>query len=323
MDNQPDFEPIIQKRLDELKSVPARNPQVASRARAHFLAQAVSASESQRRKGWGFMIRKQQFAMNLAMAILVIASLFVGGTTVKAAQDDLPNEPLYEIKILSEDVGLQLQNDPEAKVDRLMELTQTRVQEISQLTESGQTPPERVRLRLEQHIQQTLQLCSNMEGAKLDQKLLQLRDQLQQYEQDMQSLQTYATQDEQPVLESTRRMLHTQLQLVNDGLLNHESFRDTVRKGPHKEQTASTPSQPHGEQNGPVTSQPGNQGNGNGVGPNTNPGGQNPHITATPKDNGANPGNNAGGNDKDKDAKDKSKSNGSSGGKSKDKDHKR
>src|SRR5512133_1597788 len=175
MKNQPDLESNIQERLNQIKSVPARNPRVAARARARFLAEASAASEARHNKGWGFIFRKQQFALNMVVALAVILGLFVGGgTTVYAAQDDLPNQPLYPIKTLSEDISLQLESNPEAKVDRLMELTQTRIQEMARMVETGQTPPERARLRLEQHLQQTFQLCSGMADARLDQRLLQL-----------------------------------------------------------------------------------------------------------------------------------------------------
>src|SRR5512134_2925582 len=127
MNNQPDLESKIRERLNQIKSVPARNPQAAAHGRARFLAEASAASETRRNKGWGFIFRKQQFALNMVVALVVIVGLFVGGgTTVHAAQDDLPNEPLYVIKLFSEDIGLQFENDPEARVDRLLELTQTR-----------------------------------------------------------------------------------------------------------------------------------------------------------------------------------------------------
>jgi hypothetical protein len=310
MSNQTDLESKIRERLNQIKSVPARNPQAAARARAHFLAEASAASESRRNKGWGFIFRKQQFALNMVVALVVIVGLFVGGgTTVRAAQDDLPNEPLYAIKTLSEDFSLQFENDPEARVDRLTELTQTRVQEISRMVEAGQTPPEYVRLRLEQHLQQTLQLVSGMEDTKLDQKLLQLRDQLQEQEHDIQDLQAYAAQSEQPVLEHTRTMLQTQLHLVNDGLTNHEVFRNTVNNGFHYGQTQTPPvpspsPTPLQEPTGEATPEPGSQGqgNGNGLGPNNNPGEPHSGMTPTPGNgnNGTTPGNNGGGNDKDK-----------------------
>ncbi|MBN2118170.1 MAG: hypothetical protein JW730_16465 [Anaerolineales bacterium] len=321
MNNQTEIETIVQEKLNKLKSVPERTPQAANRARARFLTQAVSANEPQRHKGWKSIFRKEQFAMNILISVFVIAGLLIGGgTTVKAAQDDLPGEPLYAVKTFSENVSLQFRNSPEAKVDRLLDLSQTRVQEMTRLIESGQTPPEQVRLRLEQHLQQALQLCSNMEDAALDQKLLQLRDRLRQQERDMQQLQIHASQDAQPTLERTRTMLQTQLQLIDDGLLNHEMFRNTVRNGFHYGQTQTpppsvppTPSAPNGQQNGQTTPQAGpNNGNGSGpngqqngqstpqAGPNNSNGaGPNPSTTPMPNNggNGTGSGNSSGGND--------------------------
>jgi hypothetical protein len=332
MKNQTELEAMIRERLDELKLVTARNPQVAARARARFLAQAVSANEAHRNRGWGFIFRKRQFALNMVVTILVIAGLLAGGgTTVRAAQDDLPNEPLYVIKILSEDVSLQFQNSPEAKADRLLELSQTRVQEMTQLIKAGQTPPEQVAERLEQHLQETLQLYSNLGDAELDQALVQLHEQLQQYEHDMQRLQVQATQGSQPVLERTHKMLQTQLHVVNQGLVDHQAFRNTVRNGVRDKQTqtpptpTSTPSTsatPPQNQNDQATPQPGGQGNGDGLGPNPDPGKPKPHMTPTPKNGSNQPGS---GNDKDKekvpkdkdpkDPKDKDPGENESGGK--------
>jgi uncharacterized membrane protein YgcG len=323
MKKLPDSEAIVQEQLDVLMEVPEPDPQVVARARARFLAQAVSEDEFQRHSVWKSIFRKEQFAMNILVSILVIVGLLAGGgMTVNAAQNDLPNEPLYGVKTWSENVSLQFQNNPEAKVERLMEFAQTRVQEMTQLTETGQTPPDQVRLRLEQHLQQTLQLCSNMDDAALDQTLLQLRDQLQQHERDMERLQTHAAQDAQPILERTRTMLQTRLQLVDDGLQNHEMFRNTVRNGFQYRQTQTPPTSvpstlpaPNGQQNGQSTPQAGpDNGNGSGsngqqngqstpqAGPN-NSNGPGPNPSGTPmQNNGGNESgtgtNNSGGNNK-------------------------
>jgi hypothetical protein len=199
---------------------------------------------------------------------VIAGLLFGGGATVSAAQDNLPNEPLYAVKVWSEDVSLQLQNDPEAKVDRLMELAQIRIQEMTQLVEAGQTLPDQVQLRLEQHIQQALHICSNLDDAALDQTLLQLRDRLQQQDRDMERLQIHATQDAQPILERTRTMIQERLRLVEDGLLNHEMFRYAVQNGfRYGQEEDLTPPAQNKQQNGQPTTAPG--------GPNTNPGGPN------------------------------------------------
>jgi hypothetical protein len=308
MKSHTESESIVQEHIDELKSVPERDARAATRARARFLTQAVSGEEFQRHKGWNSIFRKEQFAMNILISILVIAGLLTGGgATVKAAQDDLPGEHLYGIKTWSEDVSLQFQNNPETRVERLMALAQTRVQEMTQMVEAGQTPPDQVRLRLEGHLQQALQLCSNMQDAALDRTLLQLRDQLQQQDRDMQRLQIHSTQDAQPLLERTRTMLQTHLQVVDDGLLNYETFRNTVRNGFQYGQTQTpptaaptTPATPHRQQNNQATPQADPEGS-NGPGPNTDPGGPNPNATPMPSQDGSgsgsgdNPGGNEGG----------------------------
>lgn len=297
MNNQIDLESRIQERLDEIKLVPARNPQVAARARAHFLAQAVSADEFQRHKGWKSIFRKEQFAMNVLMSILVIAGLlFTGGVTVNAAQDDLPNEPLYGVKTWSEDLNLQFQNRPEEKVERLMELAQIRIQEMRQLAETGQISPDRVRERLEQHVHEALQICSNMDDPTLDRTLLQLRDRLRDQDRQLQQLQIHAALNAQPSLERTQTMLQQRLQLVEDGLLNHETFRSAARNGFKYSQTpppaiTSTPLMPGGQQNGQPTPQAGPI-NGNGLGPNADPGEPNPDVTPIPKIDGSGTNNN-------------------------------
>lgn len=274
MNENVELEMRIRERLEEIKPVPARDSNAARRARAQFLAMAVSASEEERHKGWSSIFRKERFAMNLMISILVIAGLlFGGGATVNAAQDDLPNEPLYSMKIWSEDIRLQFQNDPEQKVDRLMELARVRIQEMTRLADAGQAVPDQTRLRLEQHIQQALQLCSNLEDAALDRTLLQIRDRLQQQEQDMDRLQLHTAQDAQ--LAQTRTMLQQRLQLVEDGLLNHEMFRNAVRNEfRYGQEEANTPpvQSGSGQQNGQPTSVPAGP-NDDPAGPNTAPGG--------------------------------------------------
>ena len=275
MKDQTELESEIQEWLEEIKPVLPRNPQAAARGRAQFLGQAVSASELPRHKGWKSIFRKERFAMNMIVSILVIAGLlFGGGATVNAAQNDLPNEPLYGLKLWSEDLSLQFQNDPEQKVERVMALAQARIQEMTRLADTNQEIPDQVRQRLQDHIQQALQICATLDDPAMDRTLLQVRDRLQQQDRDMEQLQIHANQKEQPTLLQTRTMLQQRLHLVEEGLLNHEMFRNTVRNGFRfgQEETATPPAQ-NGSQTGQPTLVP--------VGPNTNPGGPNPDPAGT------------------------------------------
>jgi len=298
MKDHNELESVVKDWLDEIKPVPTRNPQAASRGRAQFLGQAVSASESIRHNGWISKFRKEHCAMNTIIStLLVLGLLFGGGATVNAAQDDLPNEPLYGLKLWSEDLSLRFQNNDEAKVDQLMELAQIRVQEMTRLAETGEVIPDQVRLRLEQHIQQALQACSIMDDATLERTLLRIRDRLQQQDRDMEQLQLH-TQDQTQLLTQTRTMLRERLQLVEDGLANHEAFRNQVQNGfqygqddevipPAQNGNGQQNGQPSLEPNGPNTDPGGPNLEPNG--PNTDPGGPN----LTPGGPNTDPGNNS------------------------------
>ena len=295
MKDQSELEVLVRERLEEIKSIPARDPVLAQRARARFLANAVSAIELPRHKGWSSIFRKEQFAMNMLISVLMITGLlFGGGATVNAAQDDMPNEPLYALKVWSEDVSLQLQKDPEAKVDRLMDLVQIRTQDMTRLIDAGEPVPDQVRLRLEQHIQDALQTCLTLDEPTLDRTLLQIRDRLQDQDRDMEQLLLHTQdqlqlqtqdqlriqlQDQLQLLTQTRTLLRERLHVVEDGLVDHEMFRERVQNGFHYGQDDDvTPPVQNGngqqQQNGQPTFAPGGP-NTDPNGPNTTPGGPN------------------------------------------------
>ncbi|MEW6287535.1 MAG: DUF5667 domain-containing protein [Chloroflexota bacterium] len=288
MKKQDEFESFVKPRLDELKPVPPRDAHMASRGRSRFLSQAVSAASLPRQKGWSFNFRKERYAMNVLLSILVIAGLLFGGgaTVVGAAQDDLPGDPLYVVKTLSEDVGLQFQYDAEEKALRLMELAQVRIEEMTRLAEEGQPIPAQVQQRLELHIQQALQLCAQLDDPAMERALLQIRERLQLQVQEMTQLQAQAQQQANPnapqqlqLMTQTQTMLQQRLQAVDEGLQNRELFREQVQNEFQYGQDEVTPpaQNGNGEQNG--------QPNPDAGGPNPAPGGPgepNPNPTPDP-----------------------------------------
>jgi len=224
--------PEIEQRLEELKYVPSRDPQQAARGRANFLneaanyRQAVSPETHARQSWWIFPIRKEKLSMNAVIAfVLATVMLLGGGATTVAAQDDLPTEPLYQLKLWTENARLSLAGDPQEQAALLMQMSQTRVEEMAGLIDKGIVPPAQVQDRLEQHLQQALMLATNMGDPDLTQTLLQLRDRLQTQDRIMEQLQIHATTDTEPLLTQTRQMLQTRLMLVEEGLVDPQGFR--------------------------------------------------------------------------------------------------
>lgn len=164
--------------------------------------------------------------MNAIVSLILAASLLLGGgATVAAAQDDLPNQSLYQLKLWTENAKMAMTGDPQEQATLLMSMAQARVQEMTALAEQGIAPPDQVRDQLQQHLHQALQLATDMDEATREQVLLQLRDCLQTQDQTMQQLQLHVDADIEPLLTRTRQMLQTQLQLADEGLADPQGFQ--------------------------------------------------------------------------------------------------
>jgi len=290
----------IRKLLEELKKTPDRDRHAAARGRARFISeiaslQPVSSSGKQRQTGWNKLSRKEQFSMNMLIALIVTAAAILGGIgVVYAAQDDLPNEPLYGAKILTEEARLFFSTNPQTDVDLLIEMIQARVQEIIDLSALDQEVPVKVIYRLENQITQALQAATSMDDAAMLGELERIRAQVQLQTQQMTVLQNQSHGGTQQALEHVRIMLEIRLQFISDGMADPQGFQNTFQNettnrngqtqatglnGPESSETLM----PQGGEVGPTHGTP--QGNMH----NTNQGGINPSITPTCAPIGAGP----------------------------------
>lgn len=236
------LDPRLAALLDEIKPASARNPQAAARARSRFVAQAVSASEERRHNWWTTIFQqKEKFAMNMIMSALVVLGLLFGGSaTVSAAQDDLPNQPLYQLKLMSEDAKVWLASDPGLKIEMLMEQVQTRTEEMAALTLAGITPPAELTIRTQERIQQALHIASSLDDASMVVAMEQIRTHLQTQEQLMIRLQDGSCTECEPILQQTREMLHNQLGQIESDLIDPEAFRNQ-NQNQNQVRTTQTP----------------------------------------------------------------------------------
>jgi hypothetical protein len=236
--------------------------------------------------------------MYALISLILAASLFLGGgVTVAAAQNDLPDQPLYPLKLWLENARLVMTGNPQEQADLLMKLEQTRVHEMAALTEEGINPPDQVYDRLETHLRQTMRLAAGMNDADLERTLLQLRDRLQVQDRLIQQLQTQAGPETEPLLTRTRQMLQLHLKLANQGLADPQGFRammqNRMQYGPDETATPGPNQQgePGFHHNNPTVQPPGTPGAGNGNG---NCEGNDPLCGPNPNERqpGNNPGNN-------------------------------
>lgn len=273
MDNDK-IDPRLAELLDELKPVPARDVQFAARARAQFMAQVDSLSQAESHRAnirlidWFFpAFRKKSFSMNALFSILLIVSILLGGavTTVYAAQNDLPTELLYPIKLETENFKLWLNTDPQAKIDLLMEMSQTRINEMLLLNELNIAIPEITTQHLEQHIQDAFKIATSLNDKDMKHELIRIQSALQADEQLI--IHAPVFNDTSQVMMPMQAMLQSRLRLVENGLTDPNGFRNSIYGGGQKQpQPTSTNSSTQ-----PIPSSTPSAGNGNGYGPNPQP----------------------------------------------------
>ncbi|MEJ2303037.1 MAG: DUF5667 domain-containing protein [Anaerolineales bacterium] len=245
-------------------------------------------------------------------SILMIVSILLGGTgvTVYAAQDSLPDQPLYGVKTWSEDFRVVLTNDLQSKLNLDLELANRRVEEMVALSASGVTPSDALLARLENHLNQTLHLAAGLDDDCFAPAMEKVRQTMQIQERELIQAQVQAATPAEAQLARARDMIQARLRLVEDGLQDPLAFRERLRtreqlqirqetctptgEGNQQQMQQRGPSQTQaGESFGPgphmtITPTPGG-GYGPGPGPNSTatPGsgsgyGPGPYVTGTP-----------------------------------------
>ena len=157
--------------------------------------------------------------MKIIVSMLVIIGLlFGGGAALAAAQNDLPNQPLYQVKLMSEDMQLWFVSDPVRQIDVLMEQAQTRIQEMEDLAGEGIVPSADIMVRAQERIQRALQITTQLDEASQLATLQQIQTRLQVQEQQMLQLEQGPCTECTSVVQQTREMLRLQLRQVENGL---------------------------------------------------------------------------------------------------------
>ena len=179
----------LERLLDTLRPVPARNPEAAARSKTLFLEQAKrmrptvsQISENRRKKQSGlasplFHKKERSPLLNTLFAIFMAIVFFFGGTgiTVYAAQESMPDEMLYPLKTLSEDVFLSLTTSTQKQIDLNLDYTDRRVAEITGLYAWGKSVPQGVVDRLYTELNKMLEEATHLDDQAMIQTLERVR----------------------------------------------------------------------------------------------------------------------------------------------------
>ncbi|PKO14461.1 MAG: hypothetical protein CVU39_14500 [Chloroflexi bacterium HGW-Chloroflexi-10] len=272
-----EIDPELSEKLAYLQTEHIRNPEKEALGLAAFLmkaqesAEAITPSQKQRLNKWMhsiqsiFMVqRKEQSPMLSTLStIVLIAALILGGggATVAASQGSLPDQPLYGVKLISEDVRLGFSSNPESEYQLALKYSDRRAAEIQKMLIAGGTLPEAVQNRYENQVEQAFQYAMNLPDDQAAQALEQIRTRLQTQEQTFLQLRTNGSATAELVMLRTQQMLQDRLHWVETGLLDPAQLREQLRLRQLLHLASVTPS---GETTTPAT------------------GGGNPWTTGTP-----------------------------------------
>ncbi|MEI7847259.1 MAG: DUF5667 domain-containing protein, partial [Chloroflexota bacterium] len=184
-----EFDPTVVALLESLRKVPERNPQIAAGRRAAFLVDAKNFVQNTPPASKTFPVAWYKIfftpvqlspSFKFSLTILLVMGILsgVGVFGVAAAQSSLPNELLYPIKTLSEDVRLDLTNEASTRMALDMEFSNRRVDEILATLQTDTLPPPVVMTRLTKQLESALENAASLPDTQAAPALLKIGDQL-------------------------------------------------------------------------------------------------------------------------------------------------
>ncbi|MFH2040633.1 MAG: DUF5667 domain-containing protein [Chloroflexota bacterium] len=223
----------MKSKFEYLKMIPERNPQVVASAKANFLRQAAALKANQHQNGWinnlfPFISINVDFPkLRPIVAVLLVIIILFGGSaaTVYAAQDSLPDQPLYKVKTWSEDLLLAVTRSPQNQLEHNLNFADRRILEIAGMLAADTSIPQQVQTRLQAELDQALELAAGMDDQQMIMELERIGVRAKVQLQMMSMLMAGDTNSPDPVLAMVRSSLQQQLELTAQGMSDTQGFR--------------------------------------------------------------------------------------------------
>lgn len=237
--NDNEINPKLKKQLESLQDIPARGLQQSHIGREKFLFQAKTIqarpAPTHTKKNRGLIPHRRSWVPRLAgiLAVGAIALSGIGGTAY-AAQASLPDDLLYPVKILTEDIQLGLETDPEDRLDLHASFAARRLEEIQAQVDAGEEVSQKALTRLEKHTRKMLQEAAQVGEKGLENALRQIEQNLQKQNQMMEKLQKQTPGSETPGLVNAQEKIRERLELIENGIKEPQGFQETMKERKEK-----------------------------------------------------------------------------------------
>ena len=253
MDSKNEFDPQLIKKLALLKTIPRRNPEREAKGRASFLQEAeqvadtVTFPQKRRHNRWMytiqsmFMFRRKEHSTMIGtfttIMLIVMLALGGGGVTAVAAQSSQPDQPLYDVKLWTEDIRLNLAADPQTQYELISDFANRRFEEIQTILQANNIPSEVIQLRYRDQLEEMIRFALNLPDDQAILALQQIQESLQTQQQTFRQAQTNGSLTTETVLLQTRDMIQERLSWVEEGLTSPQLIAGSI---PSAGSTSST-----------------------------------------------------------------------------------
>jgi uncharacterized membrane protein YgcG len=159
-------------------------------------------------------------------SILIALSLLLGGTgaAVYAAQDSVPGEFLYQLKLYGENLQLRMVDNEVDAIPITLRRVERRMEEAQALIQKGKPIPESLVEQLEENLDAALKAAAQVEDTEL--ALEQIKESIARHIRDTDRIQSQTKVPEDVALLSmVRNMYQNRHEIVDDGLEDLFAYR--------------------------------------------------------------------------------------------------
>jgi hypothetical protein len=254
------IEKLIRKRLLILKDMPGRSLEAEKAGRTRFLLEVASLRRdyTYRQNLWGIFKsfvsgRHARLAFSTAAAVCMVLALLLvsGGTVVFASQSSQPNQILYPVKLLSEDVRLGLAANSESQFQLNMEFAERRLDEIDKLDQTGQDAGVQVTDRLQNELNSAIDSAASLDNTGVIKTMKNLQANLLRHKDHLIKLQSLANPNAMAKYTRVVKILEQKVSLAEQGIKDPQSIHELLaqQKKQDEEPAGDTPTPTAGMHN--------------------------------------------------------------------------
>jgi len=193
-------------------------------AAAQQRARGVSATSTSTTRSW-----KMRLALSTrliaVLLLVVLGTAALGSGVVWAAQDSLPGDLLYPVKLVTEDLRLALASAPANQVDLALQFVEERAGEVQALAAAGRPIPGGTVARMEGHIERALTQAAWAPDEETAGLLTQITARTRTQQQGLEQAQATAPQQTQARLERAVIACREGAEAAEHGLSDPQTFR--------------------------------------------------------------------------------------------------